>query len=517
MQEHRLTGASGVEECSFGAPFSCFEYVEREFRGESSVHRCFSLARSAKATRLLVEDIPARGIIAEENEDLVNLGLDIGQCRVRRISFWRPSCAGTTRVSGESEGLIGYAILKQDKNREGVLRWHVFEAVFEKYEHHHNCVMLPGEYDVFLSGKRYKIKGVLYCQQNGLNKACAQVALRSLLSRLLPGKDVSYREINRIAAEICGGSGFDPAGGLTPGQIRGVLRAYKINFRDVDYEQADQDKEPLRKKLPYQTQLYSGIEAGMGALLGFSMDGPKKDTSKHIIPFYGHTFNKDTWVPDAQDAYLNIGGSLGYISSGDWTSSFIGHDDNFGPNFCVPRYYMNPEQVQYVLQILHPHVAYDPIKVELFAQQFFSSLHPYLDDGTCWQGRLKNAVLIQQKVVLRTLCISAEEYKGHLSGLTDWKGNRENSDFLSSLFEGLPARMWMVEISLPHLFPANERKLGEILFDATIREGIKEIDFRALVFVRLPCRYFLLSQQTDNLDFSTIPSKIDCHTALFNT
>lgn len=516
MQEHRLIGASSVEKYSFGAPFSCFEYVEREFGGEPSIHRCFSLARSSKAKRLLVEDIPAGGIIAEENEDLAGLGLDNSQCRVRRVSFWRSSSVWTASLLGKSKDLIGYAILKRDKNREGILRWHVFESVFEKYAHHHNCVLLPAEYDVALNGKCYKIKGVLYCQQNGLNKACAQVALRSLLSRLLPGKDVSYRQINRIAAEVIEKE-FDPASGLFPSQIRGVLRAYKINFRDVDYEQADQDKEPLRKKFPYQTQLYSGVEAGVGALLGFSMDGPKKDPSKHIIPFYGHTFNKDTWVPDAQDAYLNIGGSLGYISSGDWTSSFIGHDDNFGPNFCVPRYYMNPEQVQYVLQILHPQVAYDPIKVELFAQQFFSSLHPYLDDGKCWQGRLKNAVLIQQKVVLRTLCVSAEEYKSHLRGLADWNGNREDSDLLDSLFEALPARMWMVEISLPHLFPANERKLGEILFDGTIREGVEEVDFRALVFVRLPCRYFLLSQQTENLDFSTIPSKIDSHTALFNT
>ena len=147
------------------------------------------------------------------------------------------------------------------------------------------------------------MRGVLYCQQNGLNKSCAQVALRSLCAPRAPGGDISYRAINRLAGS--GGTSVEPWSGLTVPQIQAVLKGLGIDFLDVDYAAMPTAE---RSRLPYQKLLYAGIESGAGALLGFRLAGAgAQQDAKHIIPFFGHTFNQDTWVPNAGAAYFHVG------------------------------------------------------------------------------------------------------------------------------------------------------------------------------------------------------------------
>ena len=195
METHRLVPHCGCSILPVGAPFSSFEYVERHFAGCPTVHRCFSLARSFSAQSVVTEDIPPVGLIAEENGELESLGVDPAARLLRRLSFWN-SPVPTERAIDELQdsNLIGYAILKRDRIPAGTTsedRWHIFEAVFRKYEHSHNCVPGTVDYRVRVGGKEFAIKGVLYGQQNGLSKACAHVALRSLLSRLVRERDVS--------------------------------------------------------------------------------------------------------------------------------------------------------------------------------------------------------------------------------------------------------------------------------------------------------------------------------------
>jgi len=118
-------------------------------------------------------------------------------------------------------------------------------------------------------------------------------------------------------------------------QIRAVLRGLVIGFRDIDYTK---EEPTYRRELPYQKLLYAGIESGAGAMLGFKLAGPRAE-GRHIIPFFGHTTNQDAWVPNAEVAYFHVGEDTRYVPSEAWVSSFIGHDDNFGSNFCVPRLY----------------------------------------------------------------------------------------------------------------------------------------------------------------------------------
>jgi hypothetical protein len=519
MHEHRLVQPANLIVESFLPPFSSFDGVEQHYAGTPAIHRCFSLARSFNSQSFIVESIPPVGLIADENQEIRSLGISHQQGGLLRVSFWRELVKDKDAISGMTpDALVGYAILKEDVTADVSgqnKHWHVFEAVFRKYEHSNNCVPDVAGFPVRVNDTSFRLQGILYCQQNGLNKACAHVALRSLLSRLVPEGDVSYSAMNAVARASCG-SDYDPSNGLNAMQIRAILTHYRVNYRDVDYSQATLADENVRQTQPYQKYLYAGIESGCGALLGFSMAGPEAKDERHIIPFYGHTFNKDTWVPDAQSSYFDIGGGLGYIPSESWTSSFIGHDDNFGANFCVPRLYINPEQAQYVVEILKPGVEYGGMLAEAQASQLLYSICARLIPESPWQQRLVHYAR-NQKVVLRAICLDRASYVTHLQSIQDWNGIREDPETIKSLESLSPDVLWMIEISIPHLFPANERKLGEIILDARMPlQPDGDVHYGAFVIARLSGQFVVLNEMNNGgPSFETVPSRIQSHVAVW--
>ena len=514
MQAHRLVAPfSAPSVISFSSPFSCFDFLDNHFLGLSPLHRCFSLARSFEAQMFIEEHIPAVGIALHENEDLASLGFVQGTHELTRLSFWSCPVPGNGLSGLTDEHLLGYAILKRDRglwNATSFDQWHIFEAVFKKYTHPHNCLPNAGRYSVAIGDKRFTVRGVMYCQQNKLNKACAHVALRSLLSRLVPEHDVSYTILNGIAQNChTGPDPYTPGNGLTAHQIRAILQHYTIAFKDVDYAEREVTQPDIRERYPYQKYLYSGIESGCGGLLGFSMQGPKATPVRHIIPVYGHTFNKDTWAPDADVSYFNIGANVGYIPSESWTSSFLGHDDNFGPNFCIPRLYVNPENVQYAVELLHAGAVFNGMTAEALALQLLYSQTPKFNMGNAWQKRLKQHIG-NQKIVLRASCVGRYAYTTHLRDAHDWNGLSENAQFVALLEKALPEILWVVEFSIPQLFPANERKLGEIILDAHCPP--RNV-FSPFIFARLPGNYLILTDK-NMPSYERLPSKIQSHVEL---
>ncbi|RJX20397.1 MAG: hypothetical protein C4575_06570 [Desulforudis sp.] len=516
LDAHRTAVTEKLEVLLLKPPFSFFDLIESRFGDYDSIRRIFSLARSFNAATLIIESLPPAGIIEEENNDILVRYSDYHNDALLRLSFWATELASDTGLeSCSNDALVGYAILKHDLIASNNFdRWHVFEAVFAKYPHEHNCVPRAREYRLTVGDKSFGIEGILYCQQNGLNKACAQVAMRSLLSAVLPESDISYRTLNQLAEKVS--PGFDPGQGLSVPQIRGILNELKINFNDIDYCQGDDN---LRNALPYQKFAYAGLESGCGALVGFRLAGRElQEEAKHIIPFYGHTFNKDTWVPNAEISYFHIGEGVGYVPSESWTSSFIGHDDNFGPNFCIPRLYIDGDKVDYVVELFRPGVCYGGIQAEAIALNILYSLLPSLYQAqNKWISRLLQWTQKQQ-VVFRAQAVTAQEFAAHLESLADWEGRKEKHDLPGALARGMPEIVWAVEISTPQLFPANERKLGEIVLDATQRPDLSQTSdfFNIFLFARLPGIYLLGGDIINGTpSFTQVPSGMESHTELF--
>lgn len=513
---HRVLNSQSVEISTIVQPFSCFTYVEEHFQGLESISRIFSLARSLDAETLVKEVIDSAGIIEDENIEIKSLYSDYQPQPIYRLSFWRKRFDDAGYISGlQDDDLIGYAILKHDivpslKYDE----WHVFESIMRKYPHRHNCTPFSKSFTFQISSKQFSINGLLYCQQNDLNKACAQVALRSLISRLIDDNDVPYSALNNIAA-TCNVPGWNYGKGLTVIQIREILRAFNIEFRDVDYTLSEEDIHTL----PFQKFAYAGIESGGGSLIGFQMKerGIEHSSRQHIIPLYGHTFNKDTWAPNADESYFQIGPQLGYIPSESWTSSFLGHDDNFGSNFCIPRLYIKPEQVKYVVELFPTGFKYSLIQAEVMGLNFLYAIIPQFQQATNpWLKRLIRYTG-NQNIILRTSPAKKRDYISHLKTITDYEGNSENPALCDELLNLLPEYLFIIEVSLPQLFPANERKLGEIVLDGSRQlKQDDSIDFSVFQFARLP-ELFILAKDIDqegNPTFDIIGSRLKTHTDL---
>jgi len=518
MDGHRKVSSNAVEIISTASPFSGFQFVEDYFDSSPAVHRCFSLARSAGVQTLVFEDIDEAGLVLDENQEIKTYAPDHVMTGLKRLSFWKSKFKrGVALKSKNDSDLIGYAIIKKDCSpSRGYDTWHIFESVFTKYPHKHNCMHRAPSSNINVCGYEFSVQGVLYCQQNTLNKVCAHVALRSLLAGRLSAGDISYSKLNSVARSVSAGH-YDPANGLGPVQIRAILDDLGVPFRDVDYVESEKSNPNIREELPFQKYLYAGVESGAGALLGFKLTGPQAVDAKHIIPFFGHTFNKDTWAPDADASYFQIGASVGYIPSESWTSSFIGHDDNFGPNFCVPRSYVTPDQAEYVVEIIDDGLKFGGVQAEALSLTFLYSLHPYLSSfkNNSWIDRLaRDSHPHIQRVVLRAFAVHKDEYISHLSGVKDWDGNVENPDIPDLLTTLLPEKIWMIEISLPQLFPANERKLGEVVLNPFVSfDSRKPINYSHFLFARVPELYFFVKDVVSGKpEFMTIPSQITSHT-----
>lgn len=512
MSFARLGRTIRAEFHDISPPFSNFQFVDSQFPGDdySAVRRLFSLARKDDLGKsVVIEDIEPFGAVADEIDELAAYYPSYRCDGLKRLTFWGMPCASEASIRElADDDLLGYAILKQDTIPDLCSRWHIFESVFRKYGHHHNCVPGEGRFRVACGQRTFEVPGVMYCQQNSLNKACAQVALRSLLSRIVPTQDILYRDMNAIAREI--DQDFKIGQGLDSTKIRAILDYYSVLYDDLDYTAPG-----VSTDFPYSRLLYSGIENGMGGLLGFELAGAGAQGERHIIPFYGHTFNQDSWVPRASLAYFHVGDNTRYISSEEWMGSFIGHDDNFGGNYCVPRKFLETHQVKYVVALRPPDTAYGAIYAEAIGVDFLYSMEDELRaSNNYWVQKLVHHIY-EQDVVLRTLYMSRGDYVAHLLYCRDWQGSAEEKAIPLAFQTRLPEHLWIVEVSIPELFPANYRKLGELILDARVPTSDYQSGVRVELLARLPGAYYINLNPAGVLaDFKTIPSTLRSHVAV---
>ena len=508
----RLATASKVEVFSLAKPFSNFDFVDDYFQGRFPIRRLFSQARSREARTVVMEEIPVAGAVADENAEIAKLFPDYQIQGLRRISFWRSDFKDEKDIpQQDTKDCLGFAILKHDFSAtKKINKWHVFESVIVQYPHQHNFLPFANEFEVRVGGKKFKLSGVLYCQQNELNKACAQVALRSVCATYLNNANLTYRQINTLA--IRHGEPNTPGKGLNSTQILRVLDGLKIPHYQIYYP-ALPHKEKWRAKLPYQKLIYSGIESGSGALLAFSMAGPRAGDVGHIVPVFGHTFNEDTWAPNAEGDYFQIGHKIRYIPSEAWLSSFIAHDDNFGSNLCIPKDFIKRKRVDFAVALRPRDFEYPGFVAEIVASDYFYSLLPQLDGRpNRWMKRLEKYVT-GRKLILRTVPNTKADYLTHLGAMADWQGKKESAQTVKDIGGILPERLWVVEVSIPDLFSTNKRKLGELLLDAT-RPYTSKGDYSFFVMARLPGVFAFF----DRLDgrkhprFIPIDSAIQTHT-----
>ena len=492
-------------------PFSNFAFIEKLKINSFPIHRLFSQARISNYKTLTIEEIPNVGFSSDDDKQLEELGIKMPQDNLLRLGFFSTTFNKLEAIKDQKESdFIGYAILKKIPINDQYYKWIVFESVIEPNEHEHNFFHKLVDYNINICGNILKIKGILYCQQNELNNVCAHVGLRTVVSMLNPSGDISYTRMNDMLKDS--GKPHIIREGLGIEQICAILDCMNIKY-SINSANKNDNVTKRKVEIPYQKYIYGSIESGYPALLGFSLKG--RPDANHIIPILGHTLNQDTWVPNAETSYFVVGKDTRYVPSESWVSSYICHDDNFGSYYCIPRQYISTSEDALVIATKPEQAFYDGIEAEALAIDHLYSLLPKIyekNKDNIWTRRLSSAITESNGwVVLRTIYMTAKEYIEHISLLNGWDNKTIPRELISALGEVLKGNFWVVEISLPELFPANKRKLGEIILNASTKDKTLKDTF---VFARILDKLYFIDRKISGIELLSYDAGIDTHTQL---
>ncbi len=179
------------------------------------------------------------------------------------------------------------------------------------------------------------------------------------------------------------------------------------------------------------------------------------------------------------------------------------------------------------MELYRPGVVYSGAIAEAIAFQVLKHLEEQLKTDNEWSPRFLDA-LDDGKVILRSVSVEKEKYLEHLRDMEDWKGQKESRDTVNGFGQmKLPSVLWTVEVSLPQLFPATERKIGEIVLDATVQVGTNDFQhgkisrnfLKSILFVRLPGWYYFKPEKScvrkgkdgKTIVFDSAPSSLISH------
>ena len=509
---------------------SNFQFVDEHYESQHTVRRIFSLARKLGFNSFCTESIsPSSSLLQEEDECLRTRNCGFLRSEVTRISFFRTTLENAEQGIFASEEYLGYAVIKKDIcNPTDNSQLYVYESVLPTYrdEKANNFLHCHRRYQVQYPFGTFSVVGSLYAQQNGLTFVCAHVALRSVLSLVLNEGDISYTEINHLAGISTSNGDTGLGKGMSDTQLEKVLQKKNIAYRKIIHEPAapkyvnkpifsfcilceflyalcskiflfisrkekeriideGQCKQSIRRD--YSRHLYGFIEANCPSLLLF-----QTQDSAHVVPVIGHTFNEDMWVPDADDYFSK----KQYFSSERWLSTFLIHDDNYGPYLCLPKNYLDGKSVAiYGLGQDTKSLCFDGVEITALERLiWFANAIPFQKDVD-WYDKFVTFAH-NKMLVLRPVFIDRHSYLRQLQNIPDTITTR--------LVTNLPEVFWVVEVSFPELFSATRAKIGDVIL---ICKNVRK-DFSANIiplFLRLPG--FVYFEGEDQI----IPFDCDCH------
>jgi hypothetical protein len=512
---------------SIKQPFSCFDFIDNEFPNLVPLRRIMSQARLHDANTMIIEKIDSANDLNEENEDIRMRFKDFKKSQTIRLSFFSKEVASEAAIKDLSNSeFIGYCIIKIDYIPTRGKTSRIYESVIKPSRHSNNFVRGIQSWSCRVLKREFHIKGYLYAQQNNLTNVCAHVAIRTAAAQYHKLGDLSYREMNKIVGIDHINRTVGDGAGLTQEDITKIFEAAGARCFVGAYLE---DSQP---PVPFQKYLYGSIESGFPAIIVFA---PALSNSFHAIPIFGHTFNEDTWVPRAESSYFLVGDKTKYIPSESWLSMFIAHDDNWGSNYCIPRHYLCTKQecnqlgdkiklcpiekggVGLVIGTVPKKIKMSPIRAEVKGVDYLFTILPQCPKiQSPWEARLQDYSR-RNMLVLRPIVLNRKQYVNHLKRIKDWEGNLIEENMLRALKKYLQDEFfWLIELSVPELFSANRRKIGEVLIRAEV-DPVNDRDFSDFIIARLP-EYFVLYMggEPNKPRYRFIPSGIKSHVVLYS-
>ena len=355
--------------------------------------------------------------------------------------------------------------------------------------------------------RELQFTGTYFYQQNDLTHVCAHAALRTAINT------AAFHDLpkltNAVLNKMLGIDLSQPSIGEyvtdPPDPVTGKVEAKGVGFADIPRViealgfKSQAAQYATRPDVHFTEELHAHVESGCPTILA-TWNGH----SGHVVAVLGHTLNSDRWSPEARIGY---GAPLGkYLPAAGWTDHLVISDDNYGMYVTLP-----PDQLRihsapvagsmpslashqtvvatYSVTILPPDVHIQSYLAEQYASHVASVLiNSQL--ATAPNDWLK--VFERYPITIRTLLQSKQAYMASMGATADQWGNRLSNDELATIDKVLPSKAWVSEISVPHLFAANKRKLGDVVICASEIPGKTQfIDYVVLVW--LPSCHWLAS------------------------
>jgi len=471
---------------------------------------------------MVIEELKEAEDIRQENEDIKIRYPGSYPIKVCRLSYYTKEFKTKRGLANvKQEEFLGYAIIKEDYITGLGKRIRIYESVIKPSGSENDFIRGVNEWVCSVGDNRFEIKGYLYAQQNNITNVCAHVALRTAAARFCTTGDMTYREMNKMIGvdHINRKVGGTDGTGLNTVEMREILESTGAKCEVIDYT----DVQEHRYQDPFQKFLYGSIESGFPAIVVFET-ADRPDVC-HAIPVFGHTFNEDTWVHRAESSYFKVGPGTLYIPSESWVSMYIAHDDNWGSNFCIPRRYLRTRRyckkladkcsmdqgcVQYVIATLPKEVQMNAVQAEVIGADYLFTILPQLPDvDEVWRKRLREYARNNQ-LILRPILLKGKDYSEHLRKVRDWERRRTFKIKVEP-----ESWLWMVELSVPELFPANRRKVGEVILLAE-KQPQHYRDFKNFLFARVPGFFaFYLRGQAPTPIYEFVPCALRSHVELY--
>lgn len=497
------------------------------------LHRMCSLMRKMGAQCFVTEGLEVDGEIEEERAAASQRTGDHVTAFATRYTFFRATAPAEEWSEFANDKVLGYAVVVSLALPDRSNLVYVLEAAaqvptmwLEGPDHHavpatvsnqyiHCCRQITTTIGKRAAAREFTFIGTYFYQQNGLTHVCAHAALRAAINNyplftkpkltnaalnVMFGIDLRTPSVGRYSQDPSpetDGTG-SPTDGTQGVDLEKLVKVIEVlGFRCVHSEYVS------RPAIHFAEEAHPIIESGCPAILV-----TWNQKARHVVAVLGHTMNSDRWAPEARIPY----GACPYVSAAAWTDHLVIADDNYGmyenmptDQFRLdPSYKGGPDPVMPAHQFLAvlESLSILPQSVTTYAylaEQTASQVAENLIGSQCqsahgpWLG-----VLGSYPTTIRTLLQSKAAYIAAMAAAADQHGSRLSGDELTMLDEQLPDRFWVSELTVPHLYAANKRKLGEILIRA---EGVPEDSdyFDSVVMAWLPGWHWLASDLANNL------------------
>lgn len=467
---------------------SYFDLISKFWRAKKygvnrTFHRLCSLMRKMESQCVFIEHLKDYSPELLEEQTALNTYYDGNvKMAVFRFTFLSDKVLTVNKlVNLPDEKFLASAILINFKDLRHN-RWHsyLYEAIvcrpklsntllLNNYIHirkDFNCSIDLGNNKI----RSFKINGALFCQQNNVTSVCAHASLCMLINNMdRKRRKVTTEWINKnlgidhINRKVGGNTG------LSSEEVIQVLKAAGLKAAWHDFFE--------RPDVDYAEYLYHFVEGGCPALLVFTTKHRSENDAidnfpLHVVPVIGHTLNSDTWVAEAELAYKkNV--AFNYRPASEWVDHFIIHDDNFGMYLCLPIDSLRKVTLPKYDPILRAYlaIAVTPILVRTPAGEaedagamFIRALLRQLNTGSKLNIWLRRLADTSTPMVIRTILMSREKYKKHLTDEEDFKGEKFKASEVLIMTDNLPTYFWLAEFSIPDLYTANKHKILDFIY-----------------------------------------------------